>query len=90
MDRAEHEGFLRGRADGIPTGEASPLTLRESQLAAGQGPGRLRTDGAVEVVAPLSDTDVALIPDLWMLDADDGGTGVEAAVIAESGDGACA
>lgn len=133
--RAEYEGFLRRRGDGAPPGEASPLTLREPQLAAaraalardsaaladaelalsrtevrapfsgivrtemvdvgqfvaaGQGVGRLYADDAVEVVVPLSDADAALIPDLWMLDAGDGDTSVEATVIAEYGDGAYA
>ena len=131
--RAEYEGFLRRRADDAPPGEASPLTLREPQLAAaraalardsaaladaelalsrtevrapfsgivrtefvdvgqfvaaGQGVGRLYADDAVEVVVPLSDADAALIPDLWMLDAGDGDTSVEATVMAEYGDGA--
>lgn len=129
--RAEYEGFLR-RADDAPPGDASPLTLREPQLAAaraalardsaaladaelalsrtevrapfsgivrtefvdvgqfvaaGQSVGRLFADDAVEVVVPLSDADAALIPDLWMLDAGDRDTSVEATVIAEYGDG---
>lgn len=56
-------------------------------VAAGQGVGRLYASDAVEVVVPLSDTDAALIPDLWRLQAGDGNARVTARVLAEYGDG---
>ena len=51
--RAEYEGFLRRRADGVPPGEASPLTLREPQLAAARA--ALARDSAT-----LADAELAL------------------------------
>lgn len=55
-------------------------------VAAGQGVGRFYASDAVEVVVPLSDSDAALIPDLWRLRAGDGNRGVRAVVSAEYGD----
>ena len=51
--RAEYEGFLRRRADAVPPGEASPLTLREPQLAAARA--ALARDSAA-----LADAELAL------------------------------
>lgn len=51
--RAEYEGFLRRRADAPPPGEASPLTLREPQLAAARA--ALARDSAA-----LADAELAL------------------------------
>lgn len=51
--RAEYEGFLRRRGDGAPPGDASPLTLREPQLAAARA--ALARDSAA-----LADTELAL------------------------------
>ena len=51
--RAEYEGFLRRRGDGAPPGEASPLTLREPQLAAARA--ALARDSA-----SLADAELAL------------------------------
>ncbi len=51
--RAEYEGFLRRRADAAPPGEASPLTLREPQLAAARA--ALARDSAA-----LADAELAL------------------------------
>ena len=51
--RAEYEGFLRRRGDGAPPGEASPLTLREPQLAAARA--ALARDSAA-----LADAELAL------------------------------
>ena len=61
--RAEYEGFQRRRSDGASTGDASPLALREPQLAAARA--ALARDSAsladaelalsrTEVVAPFS------------------------------------
>ena len=52
----------------------------------GQSVGRLYADDAVEVVAPLSDQDAALISGLWELAAGDGNRRVTATVSAEYGD----
>ena len=51
--RAEYEGFLRRRAPGAPPGDASPLTLREPQLAAARA--ALARDSAA-----LADAELAL------------------------------
>ena len=128
--REEYALFLKRQPDAANTGEASPLTLREPQLAAaraalardsaaladaelalsrtevlapfsgavrtesvdvgqfvaaGQGVGRLYADDAVEVVVPLSDSDAALVPDLWRLAAGDGNRRVRAVVTAGYG-----
>ena len=53
-------------------------------LTVGQAVGRLFAADAVEVVVPLSDADVAMIPGLWSTD-DAGETGVPARVIADYG-----
>ena len=55
-------------------------------VAPGQPVGRLFAADAVEVVVPLSDANVALIPGLWDLGAGDASQGVAARVIAEYGD----
>ena len=51
----------------------------------GQSVGRLFAADEVEVVAPLSDANAALIPDLWALGAGDGQQAVSARVIAQFG-----
>ncbi len=51
--RAEYEGFLRRRGDDAPPAEASPLTLREPQLAAARA--ALARDSAA-----LADAELAL------------------------------
>ena len=51
--RAEYEGFLRRRTDAAPPGDASPLTLREPQLAAARA--ALARDSAA-----LADAELAL------------------------------
>ena len=51
--RAEYEGFLRRRTDAAPPSEASPLTLREPQLAAARA--ALARDSAA-----LADAELAL------------------------------
>ena len=51
--RAEYEGFLRRRGGSAPPGEASPLTLREPQLAAARA--ALARDSAA-----LADAELAL------------------------------
>lgn len=51
--RAEYDGFLRRRAGDAPPGEASPLTLREPQLAAARA--ALARDSAA-----LADAELAL------------------------------
>ncbi len=51
--REEYEGFLRRRGDDAPPGEASPLTLREPQLAAARA--ALARDSAA-----LADAELAL------------------------------
>ena len=67
--------------DGMVRGE----TVSVGQLVtAGQAVGRLYVSDAVEVVVPLSDADVALIPSLWETDPDR--QRVVARVIAEYGD----
>lgn len=53
----------------------------------GQSVGRLYAADAFEVVVPLSDSDAALIPDLWQLVAGDGYRRVRATVYASYGDG---
>lgn len=55
-------------------------------VAPGQGVGRLYATDAFEVVVPLSDSDAALIPDLWRLAAGDGNRRVGATVYASYGD----
>ena len=81
--RAPFDGFVRTE------------TVDQGQLvSAGQAVGRLFAADAVEVVVPVSDTDAALIPDLWETPRDeDVGEGVEGAgerapvqVIAEYGE----
>ena len=60
-------------------------TVGVGQLVSpGQPVGRLISSAAVEVVVPLSDADVALIPRLW--ESDPGGDSVVARVFAEYGD----
>ncbi len=54
-------------------------------VAAGQSVGRLYAADAVEVVVPLTDTDAALIPNLWSLAAGDGVSGPGVTVTAEYG-----
>ena len=56
-------------------------------VMAGQTVGRLFASDAVEVVVPLSDSDAALIPGLWELEAGDGEQGVQAFVAASYGEG---
>ena len=56
-------------------------------VMAGQTVGRLFASDAVEVVVPLSDSDAALIPGLWELEAGDGEQGVQAIVAAHYGAG---
>ena len=56
-------------------------------VMAGQTIGRLFASDAVEVVVPLSDSDAALIPGLWELEAGDGEQGVQAIVAARYGAG---
>ncbi len=55
-------------------------------VAPGQPVGRLFAADAVEVVAPLSDGNAALIPGLWNQRAGDAGQRIAARVIAEYGD----
>ena len=55
-------------------------------VAAGQSVGRLYPSDAVEVVVPLSDADVALLPALWDLRAGDGDRRIGVRVIAAYGD----
>ena len=55
-------------------------------LQAGQAVGRLFAADAVEVVVPLSDSDVAMIPGLWDSAAGDAASRVAARVVAEYGD----
>ena len=55
-------------------------------VAPGQSVGRLYAADAFEVVVPLSDSDAALIPDLWRLVAGDGNRRVRATVNAGYGD----
>ena len=55
-------------------------------VAPGQPVGRLFAADAVEVVAPLSDANAALIPDLWNQRAGEAGQRIAARVIAEYGD----
>ncbi len=59
-------------------------------VAAGQTVGWLFASAAVEVVVPLSDSDAALIPELWDLRAGDGVRRVAAQVVAQYGDGSYA
>ncbi len=67
--------------DGMVRGE----TVSVGQLVtAGQAVGRLYASDAVEVVIPLSDSDVALIPSLWETDLDQ--QRIVARVFAEYGD----
>ena len=56
-------------------------------VMAGQTVGRLFASDAVEVVVSLSDSDAALIPGLWELEAGDGEQGVQALVAARYGAG---
>lgn len=56
-------------------------------VTAGQAVGRIFAADAVEVVVPLSDPHVALIPGLWELRAGDGEQQVPARVVARYGDG---
>ena len=56
-------------------------------VSAGQTVGRLFASAAVEVVAPLSDADAALIPGLWELEAGDGEQGAQSLVVAGYGEG---
>ena len=56
-------------------------------VMAGQTVGRLFASDAVEVVVPLSDTDAALIPGLWELQAGDGEQGIKALVAVRYGEG---
>lgn len=55
-------------------------------VAPGQSVGRLYATDAVEVVVPLSDSDAALIPDLWRLIAGDGNRRVRTTVSSSYGD----
>lgn len=56
-------------------------------VTAGQSVGRLFAANAVEVLAPLSDSDAALIPGLWALQTGDPEQRAEARVLAEYGGG---
>ena len=56
-------------------------------VTAGQTVGRLFSTDAVEVVVPLSDADVALIPGLWELKAGDGEQTVQALAVTRYGEG---
>ena len=76
---APFDGFVR--EESIDVGQI---------VSAGQTVGRLFAADAVEVPVPLSDTDVALIPGLWELQAGDGDQRVAALVIARYGDGSYA
>ena len=55
-------------------------------VAPGQSVGRVYATDAMEVVVPLSDAGVALIPDLWQLEAGNADRRVPARVVAEYGD----
>ena len=55
-------------------------------VSPGQPVGRLIASDAVEVVVPLSDSDAAMIPGLWDLNAGDGKRDVSARVIARYGE----
>ncbi|WP_419161495.1 efflux RND transporter periplasmic adaptor subunit [Candidatus Palauibacter sp.] len=72
---------VRAPFDGVVRDEAVDIG---QFVSAGVGVGRLYAADAVEVVVPLSDADVALIPGLWELES--GGSRVAARVIAEYGD----
>ena len=72
---------MRAPFDGVVRDEAVDIG---QFVSAGVGVGRLYAADAVEVVVPLSDADVALIPGLWELES--GGSRVAARVIAEYGD----
>ncbi len=55
-------------------------------VAAGQAVGRLFATDAAEVVVPLSDSDAALLPELWDLAPGDGDTRVPARIVSRHGD----
>ncbi len=55
-------------------------------VSPGRPVGRLIASDAVEVVVPLSDSDAAMIPGLWDLNAGDGNRDVSARVIARYGE----
>lgn len=56
-------------------------------VVAGQSVGKLFASAAVEVVVPLSDSEAALIPGLWELQAGDGEQGIQALVAGRYGAG---
>jgi multidrug efflux pump subunit AcrA (membrane-fusion protein) len=56
-----------------------------SYVAPGQTLAQLYASDAVEVVVPLSEDDAALLPDLWALDAGQGGRRIPAQVFADYG-----
>ena len=76
---APFEGFVRDES--VEVGQI---------VSAGQTVGRLFASNAVEVVVPLSDSDAALIPGLWELEARDGKPRVAARVVAQYGNGSYA
>ena len=55
-------------------------------VTAGRALGRLFASDAVEVIVPLSDSDAALIPGLWELEAGDGEQAVQALAVSRYGD----
>jgi len=59
-------------------------------VSPGQTVGRLLASNAVEVVMPLSDSEAALIPGLWELEARDGKPHIAARVVAQYGNGSYA
>ena len=73
--RAPFDGFVR--EESVDVGQF---------VTAGQTVARLFAADAVEVVAPLSDQDAALIPGLWSVRSGDGKGRVPARVVAQYGD----
>lgn len=73
--RAPFDGFVR--EESVDVGQF---------VTAGRTVARLFAADAVEVVAPLSDQDAALIPGLWSVRSGDGQRRVPARVVAEYGD----
>lgn len=76
---APFEGFVR--EESVEVGQI---------VSPGQTVGRLLASNAVEVVMPLSDSEAALIPGLWELEARDGKPRIAARVVALYGNGSYA
>ena len=76
---APFEGFVR--EESVEVGQI---------VSPGQTVGRLLASNAVEVVMPLSDSEAALIPGLWELEARDGEPRIAARVVAQYGNGSYA